>query len=71
MSTSPTLDPTTAHRAAAIAAAEAPLPAGPARYMRAAAGALVRAARAELREAGTTAATPCSPAPSWPSAAPA
>ena len=52
MSTSPTLDPTTAHRAAAIAAAEAPLTAGTDRYMRAAAGALVRAARAELREAG-------------------
>lgn len=52
MSTAPTLAPTTAHRAAAIAAAEAPLTAGTDRYMRAAAGALVRAARAELREAG-------------------
>ena len=49
MSTAPTLAPTTAHRAAAIAAAEAPLTAGTDRYMRAAAGALVRAARAELR----------------------
>ena len=52
MSTAPTLAPTTAHRAAAIAAAEAPLTAGTDRYMRAAAGALVRAARAELHEAG-------------------
>ena len=52
VSTAPTLAPTTAHRAAAIAAAEAPLTAGTDRYMRAAAGALVRAARAELREAG-------------------
>ena len=52
VSTAPTLAPTTAHRAAAIAAAEAPLTAGTDRYMRAAAGALVRAARAELHDAG-------------------
>ena len=52
VSTAPTLAPTIAHRAAAIAAAEAPLTAGTDRYMRAAAGALVRAARAELHDAG-------------------